>query len=73
MYSKSYLFLQLCYFLTGPHDLLLHNGLFLLKFSQLFLQMVIFILLHGDLIGQRLEIRHNQRVHDFDILIIDCL
>ena len=73
MISKSDLFFQLRDLLRSAHDLLLHNWFFLFEFRQLFLQMIVFVLLHDDLIWKRIEVCHNQWIYYFNILIIDSL
>ena len=51
-------------------DGLLDCGLVALEFNELLLEVVVFLALEGDLVGEVLEVGHYERVEHLHILVV---
>ena len=70
IFSTSYGILELGDLLAGLNDCLLDQRLVALELLDLFLHVLIFISLSVDLVCQVVEVRHDERIDDLHVLVI---
>ena len=70
MISHAYLVLKLGNFLLCLHDELLEARFVFLLFDELRLQMIVLFPLPSDLVGELLEVGHDEGINHLDVLVI---